>query len=142
MSSGLSNISIARGFHRKLFQCGLIGLVLNIVLNLALIPHFGIRGSAAATTLCEVVISLVMTRIVRRDLDVTVHIFRTSWKPIIAGAIPCAAQWQWYESGKEGVLTGFVTMIITGCSFLGILALLKGIPRDLTSVIREFIRRG
>jgi O-antigen/teichoic acid export membrane protein len=141
MSSGLSNISIARGYHRKLFQCGLIGFVLNVALNLALIPHFGIRGSAVATTGCEVLLSLIMARIVRRDLKVIAHIIRASWRAILSAAAPCVILWHWYGHSKETVLSGFILMIPTGFLFLLVLVLLGGIPKEMVSMIREFMPR-
>jgi O-antigen/teichoic acid export membrane protein len=142
MSSGLSNISIARGYHRKLFQCGLIGFVLNVALNLAVIPHFGIRGSAAATTVCEVILSLIMARIVRRDLKVTAHVIRASWKAIVAAAAPCVILWHWYGHSKETVLSGFTLMIPTACLFMLVLLLLRGIPKELVSMVREYLPRN
>lgn len=100
MTQGLSSISIARGHHRKLFQCNLIGLILNVALNLILIPSFGIRGSAAATTLCEVLLAMVMARIIRKDLGVTPRIFRASWRAGLAAIVPCVVLWHWYAHGK------------------------------------------
>ena len=141
MSGGLSNISIARGHHRKLFQCALIGVALNVALNLVLIPHYGIRGSASATTLCEVILSLVMARIIRRDLKVAAHVVRASWKAIVAAAMPCIVLWHWYGHGKESVTSGFLLMIPTSFLFLFVLILLRGIPSELTSMIREVLPR-
>ena len=144
MSTGLSNISIARGHHRKLFQSGLIGVVLNVALNLVLIPRYGIRGSAVATTLCEVILSLVMMRIIRRDLKIVVHVVHASWRAILAASAPCLILWHWYGHGKESVLTGIVLVAPTAFLFLVVLIFLRGIPPELVSMVRSVfqVRKG
>ena len=144
ISGGLSNISIARGHHRKLFQSGLIGVLLNVALNLIFIPHYGIRGSAVATTLCEVILSFVMVRIVRRDLKIVVHIVRASWRAILAALAPCLILWHWYGHGTESVLTGFILILPTALIFFAVLAFIQGIPSDLVSLLRSVfqVRKG
>jgi O-antigen/teichoic acid export membrane protein len=141
MTQGLSNISIARGHHRKLFQCSLIGLVLNVALNLVLIPSFGIRGSAAATTLCELILSVVMARIIRKDLGVTPHVFRASWRAAIAAAVPCLALWHWYAHGKASSLAGFLLAIPATALFVLVLFLLRGIPSEVVPAVRGLLFR-
>ena len=144
MSGGLSNIAIARGYHRKLFQSGLIGIVLNVALNLVLIPHYGIRGSAIATTLCEVILSLVMMQIIRRDLKIVVHVVRASWKAILAATAPCLILWHWYGQGGESVQTGVVLIAPTAILFMMVLIFVRGIPPELVSMARSVwqVRNG
>jgi len=141
MTQGLSSMSIARGHHRKLIQCSLVGFMLNVALNLAIIPHFGIRGSAAATTLCEVLLSMVMAWIIRRDLGVKPHIFRASWKSVVAAAIPCVVLWHWYAHGKASAPIGLFLMVPTAMLFLLVLFLLRGIPGELMPTIRTIMSR-
>jgi O-antigen/teichoic acid export membrane protein len=141
MTQGLSSMSIARGHHRKLFQCSLIGLVLNVTLNLILIPSFGIRGSAAATTLCELLLSMVMAFIIRKDLGVTPHIFRASWKAAIAAAVPCVALWHWYAYGKASSPMGFILAIPVVALFALVLLLLRGIPSEVVPAVRGLLFR-
>ena len=138
MSQGLSNMSIARGHHRKLFQSNLVGFVLNVAFNLAIIPHFGIRGSAAATTLCEVLLTLVMTWIIRKDLGITPHIIRASWKSLLAAVAPCVVLWHWYSHGKMSSPFGLLLTVPTAFIFLLVLFLLRGIPREVKPMVRSF----
>lgn len=141
MTQALSSISIARGHHRKLFQCSLIGLVLNVALNLILIPPFGIRGSAAATTICELLLSMVMARIIRKDLGVTPHIFRASWRAALAATVPCVVLWHWYAHGKASSPAGLFLAIPTAVLFALILFLLRGVPSEVHTTIRELLFR-
>jgi O-antigen/teichoic acid export membrane protein len=139
MTQGLSSMSIARGYHRKLFQCSVIGLVLNVALNLILIPTYGIRGSAAATTICEVLLSVVMARIIRKDLGVTPHIFKASWRAAVAAAVPCVALWHWYAHGKAASLTGFLLVIPATALFVLTLFVLRGIPSEVVPAMRGLL---
>jgi O-antigen/teichoic acid export membrane protein len=142
MTQGLSSISIARGHHRKLFQCSLIGLITNVALNFALIPSFGIRGSAAATTLCELFLAFVMSRIIRKDLGVTPHVFRASWKAALAAVVPCVALWHWYAHGKASSIEGLVLAVPATALFVLVLFLLRGIPSEVMPIVRGWLRRG
>jgi PST family polysaccharide transporter len=142
MTQGLSSISIARGHHQKLFQCSLIGLVLNVILNFALIPSFGIRGSAAATTLCELLLSVVMARIIRKDLGVTPHIFKASWRSALAAVVTCAALWHWYAHGKASSPGGLLLALPATAMFVLVLLLLRGIPGEVLSMGRGLLKRG
>jgi len=56
------------GHERDVTRGVAIGAVLNIVLNLALIPAFGINGAAAASTVSLVVWNLILWRVVHRRL--------------------------------------------------------------------------
>jgi O-antigen/teichoic acid export membrane protein len=141
MTQGLSSISIARGHHRKLFQVSLIGFVLNVAMNLVLIPFFGIRGSAAATTMCEVLLSMVMAYIIRKDLGVTPHILRASWKAAIAAAVPCSVLWPWYADGKASSPAGLLLTIPASALFVLVLFLLRGIPNELVPAVRGLLGR-
>lgn len=141
MQQGLSSISIARGHHQKLFQSNLIGLVINVALNFALIPSFGIRGSAAATTICEVVLAFLMARIIRIDLRVVPRIFRASWKPALAAAVPCVVLWHWYADGRASSPMGLLLSIPAAALFATALLLLGGIPREVVPVVRGLLFR-
>lgn len=141
MTQGLSSMMIARGRFRKLFLCNAIGLVLNVALNLILIPSFGIRGSAAATTVCELLLSMVMVLLVRMNLGVTPHILRVSWKPALAAAVPCVVLWHWYANGRASSVTGLLLAIPVIALFALALFLLRGIPREVVPVVRGLLSR-
>jgi len=97
---------------------------LNLILNLLLIPRFGIAGAAVATVLAELVI-LVWRWLVCRQLGVTVH-SRFLWKPLGA-ASGMAIVMLWMEPR----VSWFLTFVVGGLSYVILLLLLRGFPRDL-----------
>jgi O-antigen/teichoic acid export membrane protein len=50
--------------------------LLNIALNFALVPHFGMRGAASATPISLMTASLMNYAVVRRRLDIEIGIWR------------------------------------------------------------------
>ena len=65
----LSNILITSG-REKLNACNLvIATVLNILLNLALIPEYGAEGAAWATVFCEGVLVMAMSWQVKKAIE-------------------------------------------------------------------------
>ena len=68
VGSALTALCVARGFAKMLGVISASMLVLNVVSNIIVIPHFGIVGSAWATTGCEYVgVILVAIHFARRS---------------------------------------------------------------------------
>ena len=97
---------------------------LNLMLNLFLIPRFGIEGAAVATVLAELVI-LIWRGWVCRRLGVTIS-SRFLWKPF-AAATGMAVVILWMEPRFFWLLT----FAAGGLSYIVFLLLLDGWPRDL-----------
>jgi O-antigen/teichoic acid export membrane protein len=57
-----------------------IAVVVNLVLNLALIPAWGMTGAAAATTLSLVTWNLILIGRVRHRLGISSVAWPSSWK--------------------------------------------------------------
>jgi O-antigen/teichoic acid export membrane protein len=68
------------------------GLVLNVAINLYLIPHYGIIGASVATLICEAVLFGLYARGVNRMLVRSID-----WRPVakifVAGALMMAVMW-------------------------------------------------
>jgi len=62
-------VLIAIGRNRAYAVAGLVGLALNVCLNLILIPAFSFNGSAVATVITEVAVAMFLVAIVRRTPD-------------------------------------------------------------------------
>jgi O-antigen/teichoic acid export membrane protein len=80
------NMVIATDQQRTYIWFAAIGLLVNLGLNFALIPHLGMEGAAWATLATEVVVVGVTTRMVLRRMRVAISLRR-----IIAGAVAAAA---------------------------------------------------
>jgi O-antigen/teichoic acid export membrane protein len=59
--------------QRYVVILGLIILILNIVLNLILIPIYGPSGAAAATVICELLITLIIFFLTKKFLGITTN---------------------------------------------------------------------
>ncbi len=77
--------AVARNGHHRIVIVSAIGLVLNVGLNLVMIPRFGINGAATATLVTEV-ITLVGTRIIfQRDVGVKISLAKLSLRSLLTG---------------------------------------------------------
>jgi O-antigen/teichoic acid export membrane protein len=83
---------IAKDKQVDALKLATFGLVLNISINLYLIPHYGIIGASIATLICEAVLLLLYTRGVNRML-----VRPIDWRPVakicVAGALMVAVMW-------------------------------------------------
>jgi len=100
----------------KMFTISIIsGAILNLMMNIVLIYFFGAMGAAISTILAEILIAVVMSVFVRKDLSLK-EIFKTMIKPLIAGLLMGIVVW--LLSGVVGVsilstlLLVFVGMIV------------------------------
>jgi len=66
--------------------CLLVGAAINLTLNLILIPYFWSIGAAISSICAELVITLLMTFFVRKELNI-LKILILSWKYLISGII-------------------------------------------------------
>lgn len=85
LSNAFGNAVFALNKERKLFLYITIGIVGNIVLDLVLIPLFGIAGSSLATLLNQIIITVYLIFILRQEIR-----FRLApqlWRVLGAGAV-------------------------------------------------------
>lgn len=68
------------------FYCALIGAGINVLLNLMMVPRFGIIGSALALVLSELVIWISAYGFVGRRITI-IPVFSRIWRPLIGGGL-------------------------------------------------------
>ncbi len=141
MTNGLSTICLARGFTNKLFVMSVISLVLNVGLNIAAIPRWGINGAATATLVCEVISTAFMAWLVASEVRVRPHVFRAMVRPLVAGAVACAVFAPVYLRSNLNIGIGFALIPGVVIVYLAVLAVLRGVPAELQSVFRP-AKRG
>jgi O-antigen/teichoic acid export membrane protein len=137
MTTGLSSICLARGYTSKLFLMGAISLVLNVILNIAAIPRFGIDGAATATLVCEVFSMAFMTYLVVSEVKVRPNVVATLARPLLAGVVTCAVLAPIYVRPDLGVGVGLALIPGVIVIYVVILAALRGIPAELRSALRS-----
>jgi len=114
--------------------------ILNLVLNIALVPAIGILGAAVGTLATFAVHLIIMRRIAFRALP-----FDTDPRFIIKGIVSAAVMGAVVFWLNPSGITGIVIAIIVGVVlYSGILILLKGISREeyrfLTGMIKRSIK--
>lgn len=115
-----------------------ISMVVNVVLNVVLIPFYGYIGAAWATVATEVVLLSAAYVLVSRELY-RAPLHRLAWKPLVAGVAMGAALWPF--RGTSGWLT--LAVILLGAAVYGAAALLLRVldPPEL-ALARTALRRG
>ncbi|GAC1657296.1 MAG: polysaccharide biosynthesis C-terminal domain-containing protein [Candidatus Dormibacteraceae bacterium] len=112
-------------------------LVVNVLLNLLLVPRFGYLGAAWATNLTELALLVVGWILVRRVLA-PIPIFSLSWRILLAG-IAMAVPLSIFQSAR-GPLVGvaiLVGMLVYGAALL----LLRAFEPAEIDLVRRALRR-
>ncbi len=113
-----SNALRGTGFQKLDLRCAITAAAANVVLNLLLIPHFGMIGAAAATVVADVIWLATSYRYFRRELvpDGFVSVLA---RPLIAGALMATFLWLalplvWPARAVLGLLLYFVALLALG----------------------------
>jgi O-antigen/teichoic acid export membrane protein len=135
MSNGLSSVCLARGYTNRLFRLSLIGLVVNIGLNIAAIPSLGINGAAGATLICELLTVAFMMHLVVTQVHVRPQFFRVLARPLLAGLITCGVLAPVYL--HHGLSEGIGLTLIPGVLlvYFAVLTVVGGMPTEVRSAI-------
>ena len=133
VTSGLSSVSIARGFGNRLFVMSSISLVINVALNIAVIPTFGIVGSAAATDICEVIAMTFIAWLVHNETGIRGRPLAVLFRPVIAGAVTCAVLFPIYSRHSSSTAVGLALMPVLSVIYLFVLWVLRAYPSDLVA---------
>lgn len=134
-NSSLYNYSlVALGKQSKLLWINGGAAVLNIVLNLYAIPHWGFRGAAWSTVATEVFILLVAGGLARRYLRYRLD-WKTFLKVVVAGAVMATAVvllkepsygWLGLQNLNVILLAG-----VGGVIYVGLLFAMKAFPEEV-----------
>lgn len=128
---GLSNIIgiqilVPLGEEKKTVLSTIYGAIVNLILNVYLIPKFGASGAALATTIAEFVVLITQMLMVRQKLNKMIDLKNIN-KILSSGLISSIVLFfmQKYVVFDNIVLNLFGTAIVFYGIFLGILFLLK-----------------
>jgi O-antigen/teichoic acid export membrane protein len=92
-------VLIAIGRNRAYAVAGLVGLALNVGLNLILIPAYSFNGSAVATVITEVAVAAVLIAILRR----TPELLSVPWSAILRTGVAGLAMTAVYLGGATAL---------------------------------------
>ncbi len=122
--------------RQKLYACvALSGLVVNLVLNLVLIPRFGYIGASWATVVTEMALVLTGWLSLRGALG-TLHVVRSCWKPLVAGAVMGVFVWLCNPHGRLALVA---VVLGAGALYAVMLVVLRTADDEERSIIRRTI---
>ena len=137
---GLSNILggqvlVPAGREKRLLQAEIIGAVVNLVLNLYVIPRYAINGASATTLISEILVWIVCLYYVLREADVSIR----DTLPDVRTPVACliAAVPSYFLSVP--LANVFLRLAVEAVVFFGVYVVAGLLLRE--PVIRETVRR-
>jgi O-antigen/teichoic acid export membrane protein len=128
--------SVAADSHRRLVRVSIGSLVVNVALNLALIPHWGIRGAAVATAVTEAGAAALTFRVFTATTRIPVRVISPSWRPLAASVllIPADLLLRGVWSSVHGALGVVVAVAVLGSIYLVVLTVIGGAPPEVAAL--------
>lgn len=138
LNSALGYAAVACNRHHRFVVVSGIGLVLNVGLNLALIPRLGINGSALATLISEFIALVGVRWVFAKDVGAKVPLTRLSLRPVFAGAlVTVIGRYALIRSWHAPVITVLWAPVIL-ILYIGILALIGGLSEEISFLREKF----
>lgn len=138
---GLTNVMgiqilVPTGREKKVLYSIIAGAVVDVALNLFLIPRFGAAGAAAATTAAEAVVLIVQFVFLRREVA-SVFAKLPYWKMALAVPAAVAASFWVVKLG----MGEFLTLALSAVLFFGSYGLVLLITREklVWDIIHQFL---
>jgi O-antigen/teichoic acid export membrane protein len=139
LNSALGYAAVARNRHHRMVAVSAFGLLLNVALNIVMIPRLGIDGSATATLGSELVALLGVWFVFSRDVGSRVYLIRQSIRPLaVAAVVALLARYVVLRGGSSSVAS-VVWAPVFLIAYLAILGLVKGLPEEL-AIVRARMR--
>jgi len=137
LCTALGYAAVACNRHHRMIFVSAVGLVLNVGLNLLLIPRFGINGAATATLISEFVALLGVRFIFGRDVGADLSLSKISVRPVVVGiGVTLFARYVLLGSWHASIVTvAWAPAIVI--IFLGLLALTGGLSEEVSFARRK-----
>jgi O-antigen/teichoic acid export membrane protein len=97
------NMVVAMDLQRRYIWLAALGLVLNLALNLALIPSYGIEAAAWVTLATEVVVVSLSTAMVLRRIEMRLSLRRIALA-MLAATLSALAVWGLRQAGAGAIV--------------------------------------
>jgi O-antigen/teichoic acid export membrane protein len=115
----------------------MVGLVINVGVNLIVIPRYGYLGASWAVVVTEAALVVVGWFVLRVQLG-TIRVVSTSWKAIVAGLVMGAFIYVVNPHQSRTLL--FVVVIASAVIYVAVLLGLRVADREEISLIRNSLR--
>lgn len=117
----------------------MVGLVINVGVNLVVIPRYGYLGASWAVVVTEAALVVVGWLVLRAQLG-TIPLLRTSWKAVVAGLVMGA--FIYVANPHENRVLLFVIVVAAALIYGAMLLVLRVADREEMSLIRNALRLG
>lgn len=112
-----TQILIPRKMDKIYIVSTFLGAVVNMIINILLIPKFGANGAAIATIFAEATVCIYQTIMVRREINILVYL--KSNMIFIISAIIMLVLIKWIDViAINKILTGFIQIIVGGSVYI------------------------
>ena len=115
----------------------MVGLVVNVGVNLVVIPRYGYLGASWAVVVTEAALVAVGWFVLRAQLG-TIRVVSTSWKAIVAGVVMGA--FIYVANPHDSRLMLFVVVFASAAIYLAALLALRVADSEEWSLIRSALR--
>ncbi len=115
----------------------MVGLVINVGVNLVVIPRYGYLGASWAVVVTEAALVVVGWFVLRAQLG-TIPLLATSWKAVVAGIV--MGGFIFVANPHQNRLLLFVVVIASALVYGAMLLLLRVADREEMSLIRNALR--
>ncbi len=138
---GFASVSLNK--HHKLVYISISTLLLNILINLILIPRYSYIGAAWATFTCELIALTAIYKIFRKETGLHIRVFKNLIKPGVSATVVILIMYSlhfiWTTSNNLLNLAVSSVMILSLYSI--VLLLIKGIPEEIITVCGNIAKR-
>jgi O-antigen/teichoic acid export membrane protein len=117
----------------------MVGLVINVGVNLVVIPRYGYLGASWAVVATEAALVVVGWLVLRAQLG-TIPLLRTSWKAVVAGMV--MGVFIYVANPHENRVLLFVIVVAAAVIYGAMLVVLRVADREEMSIIRNALRLG
>jgi len=114
----------------------MVGLVINVGVNLVVIPRYGYLGASWAVVVTEAALVVVGWFVLRAQLGV-IRVVSTSWKALVAGLVMGLFI---YIVNPQGRVLLFVVVVASALIYFAVLLALRVADREEMSLIRNALR--
>ena len=112
------NVLVASDLQKYIFLFSAMGASSNTVLNLVLIPRYGIAGASLATVISYSVVGLVPQYLIRRTRQITKDYLRATLRPLFCSLVMCGSILCFYDLNilaliALGAAVYFTSLLVT-----------------------------
>ena len=141
LNAALGFASVARNRHHKMIVVSLLGLAVNVITNIIVIPIYGINGAATANLFSEFLTFCGVYLVFRHDVGFRLPLVRILVRPVAVGMLCVLLFGVVISTSSRGFLVSGVLAGAEATLFVAVLYLIGGIPDELHGVLMKLKAR-